>query len=305
LSFNARLWKHIPTPIAEAPPLRSYGEFLHSLVKLRYRRAQNHGTLFLRNRPQLELIQRHADERAYGAPLRVLVVACSNGAEVYSIVWKLRRSRPDLKLCATAVDISKEVVEVAREGRYWPRENKLVSAPIFERLTEDERQSLFDVEADHVRIKSWIRDGIHWNVADAADPELARRFGGQDIVVANNFLCHMDPPDAERCLRNISRSVKPGGLLCVAGVDLNVRAKVAADLNWAPVEQLVEETHDGDPSLRRDWPWRYWGLEPFSRRKRDWRIRYTSVFRCASSNGLPETGSEGRPESTPSSAVAR
>jgi hypothetical protein len=31
--------------------------------------------------------------------------------------------------------------------------------------------------------------------------------GLQDIVIANRFLCHMEPRDAERCLRNIARLV--------------------------------------------------------------------------------------------------
>jgi hypothetical protein len=39
------------------------------------------------------------------------------------------------------------------------------------------------------------------------------------------------------------------------------------------------EIHDGDPSVRADWPWQWWGLEPFDRRKSDWRVRYASVFR--------------------------
>ncbi len=64
-------------------------------------------------------------------------------------------------------------------------------------------EAIFDREKDEVRVKAWIREGIDWHVADAGDPELARLLGRQDIVVANRFLCHMAPPDAERCLRNI------------------------------------------------------------------------------------------------------
>jgi hypothetical protein len=75
--------------------------------------------------------------------------------------------------------------------------------------------------------------------------------GPQDMVVASNFLCHMEPPAAENCLRNIAGLVKRGGYLFVSGVDLEVRAKVARELGWRPIP---EQIHDGDPSVRGDWP---------------------------------------------------
>ena len=102
--------------------------------------------------------------------------------------------------------------------------------------------------------------------------------GPQDMVVANRFLCHMEPVNAERCLRIIARLVKPGGYLFVSGLDLDVRTKVAREMGWKPVTGLIREIHEGDASLRRDWPLEYWGLEPFQDNRPDWRIRYASVF---------------------------
>jgi hypothetical protein len=88
----------------------------------------------------------------------------------------------------------------------------------------------------------------------------------------------MAPPDAERCLRSIARLVAPGGHLFVSGIDLDVRTKVAMDLGWTPLPDLLEGIHDGDRSLRGDWPCKYWGLEPLDRTRSDWAIRYASVF---------------------------
>jgi hypothetical protein len=89
----------------------------------------------------------------------------------------------------------------------------------------------------------------------------------------------MAPLDAERCLRNIVGLIKPGGYLFVSGVDLDVRTKVALELRWEPLEELMAEIHDGDPSVRADWPWHWWGLEPLNRKRHDWKIRYVGVFR--------------------------
>jgi chemotaxis protein methyltransferase CheR len=278
LRANESVWNRLSPSITMTRPMCRYGTFLHSLVKLRSTRRQYHGTFFLRNRPELELIRALSNQRAKDSILRVSVLACSNGAEVYSILWTIRSARPDLKIIAHAVDISNEVLDIGKVGLYSPKADDLVNSPIFERMTREEMQAMFDREDDRFRMKSWIKEGINWQVADAGDPGLAEMLGDQDIVVANRFLCHMAPADAEGCLRNLASLLKPGGYLFVSGVDLDVRTKVALDLGWTPVRDLIEEMHNGDPSLRRDWPWRYWGLEPFNRKRHDWSVRYASVF---------------------------
>ena len=129
------------------------------------------------------------------------------------------------------------------------------------------------------RIKPWLRDGVTWQVGDASDPNLITSLGPQDLVVANNFLCHMPARSAQPCLRNLAQLVSPGGYLFVTGVDLDVRTKVALELGWEPIPELRAEIHDGDPLVRSDWPWRWWGLEPLDRRRPEWETRYSAVFR--------------------------
>ncbi len=278
LRVNKWLWNHLPLSLTTLRPFRSYGSFLHGLVRLTAARRQFHGTFFCRNRPELELIRRLADQKGKGSVLKIGFLGCSNGAEVYSVLWTIRSARPDLKVIAHAVDISEKVLDLAKQGVYSLKAPELVDEPIFKRMTEEEMEHLFDKEGDDVRIKSWLKEGITWHHADAGDQEIANVFGRQDMVVANNFLCHMEHQYAEACLRNIARLVNTGGYLFVRGIDLDVRTKVARDLAWRPVQEMIEDIHDGDPSLRTDWPWEYWGLEPFDRRRPDWRIRYSSVF---------------------------
>ena len=101
---------------------------------------------------------------------------------------------------------------------------------MFDGMTEAEIEELFDIEGDVVEIKSWIKEGIKWRVGDVGQSEIVAALGPQDIVVANNFLCHMNASMAERCLRNIARLVTPYGYLFVSGVDLDIRTKVAKEL---------------------------------------------------------------------------
>jgi SAM-dependent methyltransferase len=253
---------------------------LHALVCLLAKRDQRFGTFFLRNRPELELMRRLAERNPGDSPLRISVLGCSIGAEVYSILWAMRSGIPEVKVAMCAVDISPEILAFAERGAYTVAASQRVGAAIFERLTESERSGMFDWEGERATIKACLKQGISWHLGDAADPELVRQLGPQDMVVASNFLCHMVPVEAERCLRNIARLVRPGGHLFISGVDLDVRTKVARNLGWTPVPDLLEEIHQGDPCMSRDWPWEYWGLEPMNKKRADWLRRYAAAFQA-------------------------
>lgn len=279
LRVNQAISKRLPVAMRDSRFAHAYGAFLHGLVRLRAKRRQYFGTFFLRNRPKLEQIRRLIAQREHGATLRVAVLGCSIGAEVYSVLWTIRSARPDLDVHAQAVDISRDVLQVAERGVYTSASSGLVGASIFERLTPEESHAIFDWEGEGAIVKPWLRSGIRWHIADVSRPELLDALGPQDIVIASNFLCHMPPGLAERCLRNFVRLLRPGGYLFVPGVDLGVRSKVARELGWQPVPDLIREIHDGDPSVRRDWPWKWWGLEPLNDRRRDWQLRYAVAFR--------------------------
>ena len=291
---SRRIWSHLPASVRLYSPGRAYGRHLHALVLLLAQRGQSHATFFLRNRAELELMRRLLDQKAHGSRVNISVLACSKGAEVYSILWAIRSARPDLKLNTHAVDISQEILEFAERGVYSRAKPDVVKGPkitergdatwrdqpesIFERMTDEEVAAMFELEGDQARVRSWLKEGITWLRGDAADPKLVEALGPQDMVVANRFLCHMEPERAERCLRNIARFVVPGGYLFVSGIDLDVRTRVAQEMGWKPVTDLMKEIHEGDVSVTRGWPLEYWGLEPFCSDRPDWKLRYASVF---------------------------
>ncbi|HUB13744.1 MAG TPA: CheR family methyltransferase [Acetobacteraceae bacterium] len=277
--LSEMLWKFLPTGATRLGPLRAYGSGLHAIARMRLNRTFYFGTFFLRNRPQLALAGRVAEQVNHESGLRIAILGCSIGAEVYSILWAIRLKRPDLKIVTIASDISREALEFAEKGVYPLEGCELTDEKIFARVTEQEKLELFHSEAAGMRVKAWLKEGIRWRIADVADPDLVHALGQQDIVFANNLLCHMVPGDAEKCLRNIAKLARPGGYLFVSGVDLDVRAKVARELKLEPVTDLIEDIHNGDPALIKDWPFRYWGLEPFDKRRPDWKFRYASVFR--------------------------
>jgi chemotaxis methyl-accepting protein methylase len=279
LRLNEWLWDRLPPSMTARRPIRSYGRLLNALVRLEANREMYLGTFFLRNRPELELIRRLSNAlTARGRPTRIAVLGCSNGAEVYSIAWAVRSAATGGAIAIAAVDISEQALRCAREGVYPLGFSEVVREAVCERLSVEEMAQMFDREGDQLWIKPRLKEGITWHAADATDPRLLKAIGPQDIVVANRFLCHMQPREAERCLRSIASLVRPGGYLFVSGIDLDVRTTVANELGWRPCGELLEEIHDGDASLTRAWPCRYWGLEPIDKRRRDWPVRYASVF---------------------------
>jgi chemotaxis methyl-accepting protein methylase len=316
LLVNIWIWNHLPASLGSWRLVRAHGVHLHSLIQLQATRRQYVGTFFFRNRPELELLIRLIDQKYRGSTLDVTVLGCSKGAEVYSVSYAIRCARTDLKVSICAVDISKDILEFAEAGVYSLKSHNDSGAPtpgplaqggdvamgadvatntsrdqppsssIFERMSPGEMEAMFDRDEDLVRVKPRFREGITWHLGDAGDPGLVGTLGPQDIVVANRFLCHMHPEEAEQCLRNLARLVKPGGYLFISGVDLDVRSKVARDFGWRPVTELISEIHEGDPSLRRGWPLEYWGLEPFDQGRIDWKMRYASVFQRAERSGV-------------------
>jgi SAM-dependent methyltransferase len=284
LRLNQHLYGYFSPRITKLRLMRIYGNWLHALVRMGSKRTFYFGTFFFRNRPQLELARRLSHQTRKGRSLTITILACSIGADVYSILWAIRSKRPDLKVVANVVDISKQALEFAQNGVYPLGYSEFAHEHIFAFVTKEEMLELFDNEGDQVRIKAWLKEGIIWRVGDATDPQLITLLGPQDMIFANNFLCHMYPADAERCLRNTVQLVRPGGYLFVSGIDLDVRTRVVRDLMLEPITDSIEDIHNGDSSLRRDWPLAYWGLEPFNMRRRDWRIRYSSVFRVPQYN---------------------
>jgi chemotaxis methyl-accepting protein methylase/mannose-6-phosphate isomerase-like protein (cupin superfamily) len=326
LRVNQRLWNVLPSSIVALRPVDWYGHLLHAVARIQVVRAQAHNTFFLRNRPELELIRRLVSNKNVSETLRVAVLGCSTGAEAYSIAWEIRRARPDLSLIMHAVDISKEAVEFAKRGVYsleaqvgdqdihdygaagrWRISragSELVGAEIFDRMTDAEKAECFDIDGDMASVKKELKCGISWHVGDARSPEIVDTLGTQDIVVASNFLCHMEDSEAERCLQNVARLLRPRGYLFVSGINLDVREKVASELGWEPVAELLEEIHEGDPCMTGLWPCQYAGLEPLNKRRPDWRIRYATAFHLNSSKDVGSPRQDSSEEGLKTSTMA-
>lgn len=278
-------WRRLPTRLRERPLLLAAGSWIHKLALTFSDRSESQSTWFLRNEPLLLTIRDLvAGGFTLGLVLRLCSVGCSTGSEIYSILWMIRKALPDLKILPIGIDISESAIAKARAGRYSLHDSEITAGLLHSRskpvLSEESIRELFDESGEQLKIKNWIAEGIRWEVGDARDPGIVEKFGVQDIVFANNFLVHMKQREATACLGNILRLVKPDGFFVCRGVDLDVREMAAERFRLRPIQMRIEEIHNADPDLdaRSSWPWRYYGLEPLDKRRKNWIKRYASVF---------------------------
>lgn len=259
---------------------RSCGRLVYERKRARQARQPDaEHTYFLRNHVQFEML-RDITLGWSAATLRVASIGCSTGAELYSALWTIRRARPELHVVGTGADISTGALESARSRRYARagREVQRLGAGQIEDLIHG---GLFEPRRGTLVVQPWVAEGARWLEADVLDPSLPDRLGDQDIVFANNILCHFSDSDAEAALTNIARLLAPGGYLFMYCVDLDVKSRAVRALGLAPVLDRLEELYEGDEYALRRWPVMYWAPEPIDRTRPEWTTRYATLFRNA------------------------
>lgn len=273
-------WRRLPLPMRDGVPGRVVGRWIHALARNFSSRGQSESTWFFRNEPLLLTIQEIINGTFNSADVvRICSMGCSTGAEIYSALWKIRKARPDLEVISLGIDISAAALEKAQQGAYLRQDMEFRGEN-----RGNASCDLFETEGQYVRVKACIKDGTRWAQGDARDRRLASVFGLHDIVLANNFLVHMDRSQASSALANVARLVKPGGFLVCRGVDLSVRESVTRRLHLKPIPIRIEQIHDAELSLdaRCHWPWKYYGLEPLSKNRKGWMQRYAAIFQVSS-----------------------
>ncbi len=269
------LWRALGRPARSWRIGRVIGKLVHRRAcRIQQRTAFADYTHFFRNVPQLEALRDLVLEMNDRASLKMAVLGCSTGAELYSALWMIRTARPGLAVSAVGIDIAETGIQRAIAGIY-PLGIREV-----EGVTETAYERLFTRQGDALRVQDWLRDGVAWRVANACSATLREEFGAQNIVLANNFLCHMSDRQAENCLRTIVGLLASGGYLFVWGIDLEVRTRVVQALGLIPVTVKLEEIYSADQRAIEVWPLKYWGIEPMDKRLADWPVRYATIFKA-------------------------
>ncbi|RDC72553.1 hypothetical protein DLJ49_10015 [Rhodovulum sp. 12E13] len=264
-------------------PLLPYALLRHRLLLRRCRHTDRHTyTAFLRSPAQLRLLAGPVIDflRPGGAGddrLDIVLVACSNGAEAYTIASWLHRHRPELDFRIRASDLHPEMVARARAARYSAAE--VLHGPF---MTRAFLSDTFIEQGAEFVVRPEIRARVEVEQADLLDAERLRaRFGPAPLVVAQNVLFHLPEPAAERAFAALTVLLAPRAALMVAGMNLDLRARLTAEAGLAPFAQDVRRIHqEGRAHTPPHW-WRVpWGAEPYLPLRRDPVRRYATVYRA-------------------------
>ena len=156
--------------------------------------------------------------------LQIWSAACSSGQEAYTIGMLLEDSLPNAasRVSITATDISREMVERTRAGRFSQLEvNRGLPAPML--------------------VRHFVRAGNEWEVA----PQLRRmvtvsecnlaaplpRMGPFDVVYLRNVLIYFDLPTKQAILRRVRDLMRPDGWLFLGAAETTL----GVDDSWERV----------------------------------------------------------------------
>lgn len=144
--------------------------------------------------------------------LRIWVVACSSGEEVYSLAMVLLEylgaKADECQIQIFATDISDRMIAKARAGTYTENAMKNVSA--------ERRERFFTKVAAGYQINKSIRDHCVFARHDVTkDPP----FSNLDLVSCRNFLIYVQPELQEKILSTLHYALNPTGYLLLGNAE--------------------------------------------------------------------------------------
>lgn len=258
-----------------------YGVLKHSKLLRTVDRTSAHTyTCFYRSPTQLETLSGAVldflghPERT-GTRLEIVLMACSNGAEVYTIASWLSHQVPQLDFHITASDLHQSMADKATLGEYTAEE-----ALQSEYITPGFIAQTFDRKGELYVVKPALRAKATFSQANLLDSEgLKGRFGPAHLVLAQNVLFHLSPDNARIAFDNLYSMLGPRGALLVEGMDPDLRVELTEKYGLEPLaanrRRIYSETRVHTPP---DWWNYYWGSEPYFPLRHDKERRYGTIF---------------------------
>ncbi len=266
--------KQLNRRLFDLPPARRIGGYIYNWRRRQQQPTQSTTTIFFRNLQQLAALTDPLASLTRAERLSVLVAGCSSGCEAYSLAGLLALSFPHLDWRIVGVDISRETLGVAECGCYTRDYGLGLAKNGLARQIEDR---IFTRAGHDWKIVSDIRERVSFAYGDVLSAEF-QEFKEFDLVLGQNFMIHMDLVSARIALGSLVASTRSGGALFLGGMDLDTKADLLAAHQLTPLNWNIVDIHDADEMRRSAWPWYYWSLEPISRRRRDYLVRYSTIF---------------------------
>jgi chemotaxis protein methyltransferase CheR len=174
-----------------------------------------HETLFFRDSVPFEamkstLLPKILEERRATRSIKIWSAAASSGQEAYSLAMLLLETGfSDWTVEILGTDISEQILERARQGRYMQLE-------VNRGLPMQHLVKYFDREGLEWRLKEHVRRMVRFMQADLRNPP---RLSGYDFIFCRNVLIYFDIATKKQILERLRKSLVPGGLLVLGSAE--------------------------------------------------------------------------------------
>lgn len=166
-----------------------------------------HETYFFRERPQLDAFRHEVLPAliARGGPLRVWSAGTSTGEEAYTLAI-LCQDAGARSFEVVGTDLSANVLDVARQGRYQP---KSFRAEIESTL----RHRWFTYELNGVVVHPELKLHTRFEARNLVDRRALADLGTFDVIFCRNVLIYLAASGRARVIDAFYEHLRPGGLL--------------------------------------------------------------------------------------------
>ncbi len=162
--------------------------------------------------------------RTHGERLQVWSAACSSGQEPYTIAMLLEDAMPNAssRVSITATDLSREMVERTRAGRFSQLEvNRGLPAPMLVRH--------FTRAGNEWEVNATLRRMVTATECNLSAP--LPRMGPFDVVYLRNVLIYFDLSTKQAILRRVRSLMRPDGWLFLGAAETTL----GVDDSWERV----------------------------------------------------------------------
>ncbi len=175
-------------------------------------------SFFFRDTKPFDLFKAHVlphllETRSAQRSFRIWCAAASSGQEPYSLAILLKEAAaklPGWKIEIVGTDISKEILDRAREGRYTQFE-------VQRGLPIQLLVKYFDKVGEHWTIKPEIRNMVSYKEFNLLEPMTS--LGKFDVVFCRNVLIYFDQPTKGAVLNKIAAQMPADGSLFLGGAE--------------------------------------------------------------------------------------
>jgi chemotaxis protein methyltransferase CheR len=177
-------------------------------------------TYFWREHEQFNLLVKEVIPKlllSSGLPkIRILVLPCSSGEEIYSIMLSILASDGLIDKAyfeLVGVDVDSSMIEKAKRGVYDKRS--------VGKIPHDILKKYFTQKGNLYEIAQELRDNATFVNANIFDPTIAAKLGYFDIVFSRNMLIYFNKLDKQRCFEQFYKLMKSKSYLFLGHADAN------------------------------------------------------------------------------------